>query len=68
MTLLMKSELNALAATLALFHGWEVAEDFDFYAQAKKRKADRSRHFWNMAIVAWASLKDDIEALGFQVK
>lgn len=64
----MKSELNALAGSLALFEGYETPEDFDFYAQAKKNNPDRARHFWNMALVAWASLKDDIEALKFQVK
>lgn len=68
MTLLMKSELNALAASLALYEGWEFPDDYDFYAKAKKKNPDRARHFWNMAIVAWASLKNDDEALRFQVK
>ena len=66
MTIVIKSELNAVAGTLALFEGYQTPEDRDFLKHANK--SPRDRKYWNMAVAAWSCIKHDDEALGFQVK
>lgn len=66
MNFLIKTQLNELAVSLALVEGFVVQEYHDFHKYAKK--SSRDRKFWNMSVVAWSILKNDDDALKFQVK
>ena len=58
----MKAKINALAHNFYTMKGRKVDKDYDF----SKVTHPEEQMMWNQAVVAWAVLKDDNDALRYQ--